>query len=118
MKTINELKDGDTVWIRRTYVSTSRTKEVGTAKVRHVLQDEDDVSKMTGFRHSWIRLIEFDGAPRIHYRPEDGDKPFYSSAGMFNSGFIIYTEKSLLISALQSEKKRLVEEVDAFISQI
>lgn len=118
MKTINELKEGDTIWFQVLYGTTMRTKEVRQASVRHVLQDDDDVSKMTGFRRAWIHVIEFDGAPRLNFAPKEGDTSVYSTMGMYNTHLVYYTDKSLLISALKKEKQRLQEEVDKFINQV
>ena len=118
MKTINQLKDGDPIWLQVLYGTTMRTKEVRKARVRHVLQDDDDVSKMTGFRRAWIHVIEFDGAPRLNFAPKEGDTSVYSTMGMYNTHLVYYTDKSLLISALKKEKQRLQEEVDKFINQV
>lgn len=111
MKTINELKEGDTIWLQVLYGTTMRTKEVRKARVRHVLQDDDDVSKMTGFRRAWIHIIEFDGAPRIYYSPKDGDTSVFSTSGLYNTQLVYYTDKSLLLAALKKEKQKLQEKL-------
>ena len=118
MKTINELKEGDTIWFQVQYGTTMRTKEVRQARVRHIVQDDDMVSKLTGIRREWIHIIEFDGAPRIHYSSKDGDTSVFSTSGLYNTHLVYYTDKSLLISALKKEKQRLQEEVDALIEQV
>ena len=78
MKKINDLKDGDVLWFRLTHKHSGETKEVRTISVKHVLQDTDDMSKMTGFRQSFIRLIEMNGASKIHYGPSEGESNRYA----------------------------------------
>ena len=118
MKTINDLKEGDTIWFQVLYGTTMRTKEVRQARVRHIVQDDDMVSKLTGIRRAWIHIIEFDGAPRLNFAPKDGDTSVFSTMGISNTQLVYYTDKSLLLAALKKEKQRLQEEVDAFIAQV
>ena len=118
MKTINQLNEGDTIWFQVLYGTTMRTKEVRQARVRHIVQDDDMVSKLTGIRRAWIHIIEFDGAPRLNFAPKDGDTSVFSTMGISNTQLVYYTDKSLLLAALKKEKQRLQEEVDAFISQV
>lgn len=118
MKTINELKEGDTIWLQVLYGTTMRTKEVRQARVRHIVQDDDMVSKLTGIRRAWIHVIEFDGAPRLNFAPNEGDTSVFSTMGLSNTHLVYYTDKSLLLAALKKEKQRLQEEVDKFINQV
>ena len=118
MKTINDLKEGDSIWLRIQYGTTYRTKEVRQATVRHIVQDDDLVSQLTGIRRNWIRIIEFNGASRIHFRPKDGDTDVYSTNGISNVVLTYYMDKSRLLADLKQEKMRLQEEVDALIEQV
>ena len=118
MKTINDLKEGDSIWLRVQYGTTLRTKEVRQATVKHIVRDDEPFSKLTGIRQDMIRIIEFDGASRIHYRPKDGETDVYSTNSISNVIMTYYTDKSRLIADLKQEKMRLLEEVDAFIEQL
>lgn len=118
MKKINDLKDGDVLWFRLTHKHSGETKEVRTISVKHVLQDTDDVSKMTGFRQSFIRLIEMNGASKIHYGPSEGESNRYACRSIFDEGMFYYTEKEALIADLEAEKARACKRIDEFIKQI
>lgn len=118
MKKINNLKDGDLLWFRLTYKDNGLTKEVRRISVKHVLQDSDRVSLMTGFRQSFIRLIEMDGASKIHYGPSEGESNRYYCTNIYGEGMYYYTEKEALLEDLRTEKSRICERIDGFIAQI
>ncbi len=118
MRTINELTEGDSIWLRIQYGTTYRTKEVRKATVRHIVQDDDLVSRLTGIRQDIMRIIEFNGASRIHFRPKDGDTDVYSTNGISNVVLTYYTDKSRLLADLKQEKMRLQEEIDSLIEQL
>lgn len=118
MKTFNELKEGDSIWLRIQYGTTYRTKEVRKATVRHIVRDDELFSKLTGIRQNIMRIIEFNGASRIHFIPKDGETDVYSTNGISNVVLTYYTDKSRLIADLKREKMRLLEEVDALIEQV
>jgi len=118
MRTINELKEGDSIWLRIQYGTTLRTKEVRKATVRHIVRDDELFSKLTGFRQDMMRIIEFDGASRIHFRPKDGETDVFITSGLSGTQLTYYTDKSRLIADLEKEKMRLLEEVDALIEQV
>ena len=118
MKTLNDLKDGDDLWVRIMHRDARLTKEVRKIRVKHVLQDDDEVSKMTGFRQSWMRYIEFDKAPHIHYRTQEGNRTVHSSFGVDKIIMMYFTEKSELIKELEDEKRDFNKKIDSFICQL
>ena len=118
MKTINDLKEGDSIWLRVQYGTTLRTKEVRQATVRHIVRDDELFSKLTGLRQDMMRIIEFDGASRIHYSPEKGDTDVFIASGISGTQLTYYTDKSILLADLEQEKMRLLEEVDTLIRQV
>ena len=118
MKTINDLKEGDSIWLRIQYETTYKTKEVRQATVKHIVRDDEFFSKLTGLRQDIMRIIENNGASRIHFRSKDGETDVYSTNGISNVILTYYTDKSRLIADLKKEKMRLQEEVDALIEQV
>ena len=118
MRTINDLKEGDSIWLRVQYGTTYRTKEVRQATVRHIVRDDELFSKLTSLRQDMMRIIEFDGASRIHYSPEKGDTDVYSTNGISNVVLTYYTDKSKLLADLEREKMKLLEGIDALIRQV
>ena len=118
MKTFNELKEGDCIWVQIKYGTTLRTKEVRKATVRHIIRDDELFSKLTGIRQDMMRIIEFDGAPRIHYSSEKGDTDVFMTSGLSGTQLTYYTDKSRLLADLKREKLRLLQEVDTLIEQV
>jgi hypothetical protein len=115
MKTFNELQVGDTVYIRTLYPNLSITKEVHRTKVRQVIHEDEQVCKLTGINKSWIRYYLFEDAPRLFYRPDEGNVYAFHK---FMHETHYYTDKQLLLEDLHTEQQQMSKKMNDLINNI
>ena len=115
MKTFNELQVGDTVYIRTLYPNLSITKEIHRTKVRQVIHEDEQVCKLTGINKSWIRYYLFEDAPRLFYRPNEGNVYAFHK---FMHETHYYTDKQLLLEDLRTEQQQMSKKMNDLINDV
>ena len=115
MKTFNELQVGDTVYIRTLYPNLSITKEVHRTKVRQVIHEDKQVCKLTGINESWIRYYLFESAPRLFFRPTEGNEHVFHK---LMSDTYYYTDKNLLLEDLRIEQQHMSKKMNDLINDV
>ena len=115
MKTFNELQIGDVVYIRTLYPNLSLTKEVHKTIVRQVIHEDKQVCKLTGINESWIRYYLFESAPRLFFRPDEGNEHVFHK---LMSDTYYYTDKQLLLEDLRTEQQQMSKKINDLINDV
>ena len=109
--TFNELKENDVIYAR--VIEHGYTKSVRKIKITRILKDDDKMSRLTGFRQSFIKYYFLSNGLKLWFSPEYGDVAVLS-----HGATTYYIRKEDLIRDLNKECESFSNQIDNLINSL
>ena len=107
----NELKENDVIYAR--VIEHEYTKSVRKIKITRVLKDDDEISRLTGLRQSFMKYYFLSSGSKLWFSPKFG----YVTV-LRHGATIYYIRKEDLIRDLNRERESFSNQIDNLINSL